>query len=223
MYKKSYINFDFVLKAIEISGLDIKEFYEKIGISRQSHYKWRDRGGTSYENYQKIRSLLGDKTPHLDKQTGIVTKRVNAMSPKRNILHVPINVQAGVFAENPDPVTTQEMTPWSIPDLKFDAYSFDVVGESMLGTLSPGDKVIVSRESDTTLDTIKNDYIYVLDTLDGLFIKRILKQNNKTHIWLISDNTDFDDRQIEVSRIRGIYKVRRFLGWELSPKMKRDE
>lgn len=134
-----------------------------------------------------------------------------------NILHVPESVQAGIFKGNPKPIDLQEMIPYTIPDISFEAFSFDVDGKSMEPTLYKGEKVIVSRESDTDIEDIVNDYIYVLDTTQGLFIKRIRKQPDKRHIWLVSDNSDFDDVDMALAEIRGIYKVRRVIKWNLTP------
>lgn len=136
-----------------------------------------------------------------------------------NILHVPIPAQAGVLSGDIDPITEQELIPYRIPGISFKAYSFEVDGKSMMDTLDSGDIVIVTREPDTELDRIKNEYIYVIDTAEGLYIKRIRKQNNDTAIWLVSDNQAFDDIEMSLSDIRGIYRVRRKIGWNLKPRM----
>lgn len=90
---------------------------------------------------------------------------------------------------------------------------FQIKGTSMLPTLNDNDwvhasYVVVGNEYDMRTK-IKHNYIYILNTTEGLFCKRIAWHPGDDHFILESDNPEVDAFVMGFEKVRELWQVRR--------------
>jgi transcriptional regulator with XRE-family HTH domain len=131
---------------------------------------------------------------------------------KSNITFIPIKAQAGYGKMIDDPVYYNQLPIFHIPGVGFneeDYRCFEIEGDSMYPTYENGDRVICSALPNVYFtQALKDRMVYVVVTEDTLVLKRILNNIslNKT-ITLLSDNTDYEDRIVDIKKIKEIWKV----------------
>ncbi len=138
---------------------------------------------------------------------------VTDYNKKEKIVHVPVPAQAGYGGQLSDPVFFNDLQVYSLPD--FDTNhgtyrSFSVSGDSMEPSLFEGDKIVCSHiEKDHWVHAIKNSFVYVIVTQNDVLVKRV--QNNireKGSLTLISDNSFYDNKEININEVLEIWFVK---------------
>lgn len=193
-----------------------------IDQSRISKYE------TGKEVTEFMTALILDKFPESESyliqehQTSLLQEPqiVYSAPATNNIIHIPQAAEAGFMGGFGDVTMDEETESWHLPGFKGKGYSFIVSGDSMLDTFRSGEIVVTSRDPVKTLDEIINDYVYVIETNENILIKRVAKHSEKGLIWLLSDNEDFEDIEMEFSDIRRLFKARRHITFNLSHKMR---
>ena len=126
--------------------------------------------------------------------------------------------QAG-FIQGLNKQQVMELPQFSLPGLeKGNYFAFNIEGDSMYSTLCNGD-IVITKEIKTPQLT-RNGEIYVLNTAEGLLVKRIQKQ--ETNFLISSDNSFYQQDSIDYKAVKGIYQVKRVISANLGPKNQKD-
>jgi phage repressor protein C with HTH and peptisase S24 domain len=88
---------------------------------------------------------------------------------------------------------------------------FEIDGDSMEPTLSPGDLVLATMVPAEDWNDIRNFSVYVIHTNDQLLIKRIYRKSEQEWV-LISDNEDaYPQRLLKTDEVRQLWLFRRHI------------
>ncbi|NNE27149.1 MAG: peptidase S24 [Saprospiraceae bacterium] len=152
-----------------------------------------------------------DISEESEKETPVIAVVTDEIGEER-IVHVPIEAQAGYGQQLHDPIYLKELPTFTLPGSQFNRGSyrcFDIAGDSMEPTLFAGDKVVCSFvEPHNITSSIRNNYVYVVITNDGVVIKRLkntIKQNQS--ITLISDNSYYSHYDLHVDEVKEVWMV----------------
>ncbi|MCH3994887.1 MAG: helix-turn-helix transcriptional regulator [Prevotella sp.] len=85
------------------------------------------------------------------------------------------------------------------------SFAITVYGESMYPTYPSGSRVLIKKADPNVF--IEWGTVYVLDTLDGIVIKEVHKSKDPNKIICHSINSKYDDFEINMSNVRGWYRV----------------
>lgn len=138
-----------------------------------------------------------------------------------NILHVPLEAEAGYISSNDQIVTFDDLIQWNYPGLRGQCFSFFVKGDSMEPTLDQGDLIIADRQPVRNFEEIRTDYLYAVAMTNGqILVKRVNRSNAADVIWLVSDNQEYEEVEVKYREdfVR-LHKVRRFGKWNLSHRL----
>lgn len=119
--------------------------------------------------------------------------------------HIPMSVAAGPTGVAIATISEAETEHRPIiPDLPPYDFTIGVMGESMIPVLSDGDTVACRRIQ--SINEIKLNRIYVIETTDGAVVKQILRISDNG-VTLHSLNTAFPDYTITPSSIISISQI----------------
>jgi Peptidase S24-like len=109
----------------------------------------------------------------------------------------------------------EEREVYMLPGISGEMVAFNVSGNSMSPTLSMGD-IIFCQEIQGPSDILDGEmYVVSFKGENAINVKRVErvfdKRGNWTHLRFISDNTDYDPFDVELSDIRAAYRVTRRL------------
>lgn len=150
----------------------------------------------------------------------IKQKSIKPQNIKHNSTYAPVTAKAGFSSGFNDFAYMDELEHFNVPYRRFDSVCFPVENDSMNDTLESGDILICDKQPVTDIALLKSGFIYVLDTKNGILVKRINKQPNSDMIWLESDNEDYELIEIPLTDVIKAHYVRRVEKWNLSKKMK---
>ncbi|MBA4500499.1 S24 family peptidase [Bacteroides fragilis] len=118
---------------------------------------------------------------------------------------IPIDAMAGALSENSQTIMEYDCEHYVIPMFKGAEFLIPVKGDSMQPKYYSGDIVACKRLS---LDTFFQwNRTYVIDSEQGVLIKRIKQGKDNDHIILVSDNPEYDPFPLEKSRIYSLALV----------------
>lgn len=118
---------------------------------------------------------------------------------------IPIDAMAGALSENSKTVMEYDCERYVIPMFKGAEFLIPVKGDSMQPRYNSGDIVACKRLS---LDTFFQwNRTYVIDSEQGVLIKRVKQGEDNDHITLVSDNPEYDPFSLEKSRIHSLALV----------------
>ena len=118
---------------------------------------------------------------------------------------IPFNCLAGLPADDNEGVSLEQFEQYSVPEFSIRGAEFliRVEGMSMFPRYTNGDILAVKRLSSVTF--FQWGCVYVLDTEQGMLIKRLFKSSNPENITCHSENSvDFPDFEIPKSEIRSV-------------------
>lgn len=101
----------------------------------------------------------------------------------------------------------------SMPNLKPECAIVRVFGDSMSPTIQDGGYIAIRKIDDLSCIFWGQIYVIVLD--DYRMVKKVRRHPDKTMITLHSDNPDYDDIEIERSKIRGLFLVETILNLKM--------
>lgn len=84
-------------------------------------------------------------------------------------------------------------------------FAIDVTGDSMSPDYPSGCRVYLS--TDTSRRPIRYGEVYVLDTAEGILLKRVFEASTPDHLRLVSINAEYPPYNFPKSEIRGLYRV----------------
>lgn len=112
---------------------------------------------------------------------------------------IPVEAMAG-FASGDVQVMEFETKKFIVPTFKGADYLISVRGSSMYPKYNSGDIVACKN---LPLDTFFQwNKVYVLDTEQGVLIKRVCKGSDESHVLIVSDNKSYDPFELHRQDIR---------------------
>lgn len=128
-----------------------------------------------------------------------------AYKSKEGIPLIPIDAMAGALTENSQAVMEYECEHYVIPMFKGAEFLIPVKGDSMQPKYYSGDIVACKR---LPLDTFFQwNRTYVIDSEQGVLIKRVKQGVDENHIILVSDNPEYDPFPLEKTKIYSLSLV----------------
>ena len=128
-----------------------------------------------------------------------------AYKSKEGIPLIPIDAMAGALTENSQAVMEYECDHYVIPMFKGAEFLSPVKGDSMQPKYYSGDIVACKR---LPLDTFFQwNRTYVIDSEQGVLIKRVKQGVDENHIILVSDNPEYDPFPLEKAKIYSLSLV----------------
>lgn len=205
-----------LLQYIEIKGDGRSEFYAKTGMKRGlldtdklkatvpdtaiakiiAHYtdlnvEWLLTGEGDMLK-KEIKPLLKDDQ----------TKSGVAKLDGNGIPLIPIEAFAGFGTDNGAAVMEYECETYVIPNFKGAEFLIQVKGSSMYPKYASGDIVACKK---LPLDTFFQwNKVYVIDTEQGVLIKRVKQGSDADHVTLVSENTKYDPFELHRNEISSL-------------------
>lgn len=117
-------------------------------------------------------------------------RELKAIQHEQGIPLIPLDAIAGFGMGNNSQVMEYECEKYVIPNFCGAEFLIQVKGNSMYPKYASGDIVACKK---LPLDTFFQwNKVYVIDSEQGVLIKRIRKADDAQHITLISENKDYD-------------------------------
>ena len=128
------------------------------------------------------------------------------------IVYVPFEAQAGYIDQVHQENYVDELVKFSLPDARYQHGNFrcfDVLGDSMEPSIFSGDKLICqSIEQQDWMSSIKNNYVYIIISNDGIVVKRVINRIIQEGILrLVSDNSFYQDIDLFVGDVKEVWLV----------------
>lgn len=205
---------------LDYKGISKNSFYQKTGLSMGFLDSGRslgvDKAKIIIEAYTDLslqwlvtgvgEMLINTSTPTLrplekDTQDSIG----KAIKSDRGIPLIPVDAMAGFLSGDCNAVMEYECEYYHIPSFRGAEFMIPVKGSSMQPKYNSGDIVACKR---LPLDTFFLWHkVYVVDTEQGVLIKRIDKADNDEYIKLVSENPDYQPVELHRSHIFSIAAV----------------
>lgn len=188
-------------------GLTQKELAEKIGVSLKTITNY-ETGGVIPDSKQQL--LLSLKKEASKITTIEETPEIKAVSKDMTMTKLipllPISAQGGSLDEFVMSVKEKNCEKIISP-IKEATFAITIAGDSMAPEYPSGSQVLIKRIDEEAF--IEWGRVYVLDTCNGVVVKRIIPSEQEDCIKCVSDNNaliyaPFDVRKTD---IYGIYRV----------------
>jgi transcriptional regulator with XRE-family HTH domain len=199
-------------------GFDQKSFADLLNIQVNTYGKI-ERGEIklTVDRLYEIAHLL-DVTPNeiLNFHNKPVLQRKN---DRWNVAYVPIESWSDRLTELKELPATQH---YFIPGISgANNFMIAVDGDSMFPTLSNGDYIIIKRLKTTN---IRWGEIYVIDTIDGIFVKRLFQHRKyDNQIELHSDNCRYKTYSILKDDILSVWSIKENITKNFTPKKQKSD
>lgn len=207
---------------IAVRGISVRAFEQSIGASNGAIGRAINKGSDIIaawlskiiETYPDVNAewLLtgkGDMTKNSakpllkDDQTTVAIGRRS--DKNEGIPLIPIDAMAGVLSENSQTIMEYDCEHYVIPMFKGAEFLIPVKGDSMQPKYYSGDIVACKRLSLNTF--FQWNRTYVIDSEQGVLIKRVKRGEDNDHITLVSDNPEYDPFSLEKSSIYSLALV----------------
>lgn len=126
-------------------------------------------------------------------------------NPKEGIPLIPLNAMAGALTSD-QTILEYDCERYVVPAFKGADFLIPVKGSSMYPKYSSGDIVACQRVPMSNLFFQWNK-VYVIDTDQGLLIKRIKPGHDKNHVLIVSDNEKYDPFELPCTSIYAVALV----------------
>lgn len=193
-------------KVAEHKGMSMAQFQEKIGVSI-SHFYNTDR--LSLKTKRAVSEVFPDiNADWLETGEGFMTNTDKLQEEGKfyKIPLLPVAAQGGT-PNNFEYQIQQHDCEMMISPIENISMAITVTGDSMSPEYPSGSKVLVQKINEKAF--IEWGNTYVLDTVNGAIIKNVFQaKGDDTKVICRSVNPNFADFSIDVSDIRGWYRVR---------------
>lgn len=139
-------------------------------------------------------------------------------SGKENIVFVNVKAAAGYPSNINNAEFYSDLPTFSLPGSRYQNGTFrcfEVTGESMKGSFKQGDWCIGRLIID--LQTIRDNYVYVIVTNESVLIKRVINRlKDRESLVLKSDNPEYSHIQIHADDIKEVWLGVGKFTWDLS-------
>lgn len=198
-----------ILSFAETLGISKREFYTQIGVSRGTLESkssiTEDVMARFIARFPQVSPswlLTGNGDMIISQNTDMKNEELpvaHRTESNEGIPLIPINAMAGAFTGDLS-VMEYECDRYIIPSFKGADFLIGVKGSSMYPRYNSGDIVACKRLSLQDLFFQWNK-VYVLDTDQGLLIKRIKPGTDKDHVTIVSDNKDYEPFELAIDHI----------------------
>lgn len=201
----------------KLSGLSQFEFADRIGIS-QGALSQIERGYShaAFDTLKKISDEFNINCNWLIRGLGDIfladePKTTSPVMPSKNKVQIPLVKQeahAGYVDGCSDDEYIKSLDVYQIPGFEKGNYRlFEVVGDSMIPTIYPGE--IVVCEFIKKVKDLNNGTLTVIISKEGIVAKRLFfHDNNKSEFILKSDNLKFRPYSLKEKDIVQVWKIR---------------
>ena len=193
-------------------GLSIRSFEETCGLGRGNVSNMSQDGSIGSDKLSKIFDAFPDTDLYwLLTGNGEMIKggtlpvAHQTTSPKEGIPLIPLSAMAGALTGE-QTVLEYECERYVVPAFNGADFLIPVKGNSMNPTYVSGDIVACQRVPMADLFFQWNKP-YVLDTAQGVLIKRIKPGSDKEHVLIVSDNAQYDPFELPYSEIHAVALV----------------
>jgi len=199
-------------------------FAEKLGTKGHIlDLYFKNERKITYEQVKLLCTHFGVNELYMFQGIGTPFEKNKLPDPEQKLaMALGINFSPNILFTNVDAFSSntvgvdllEENERFHIPGLAGDLVAFNINGMSMAPTILAGD-MVVCTPLDNEMQMIDNE-IYAVVTNQSVWVKRVTRcfdrQNNWTHLKLISDNhVEFDPFIIELNEIRKLLKVKKRL------------
>lgn len=149
---------------------------------------------------------------------GLPIKNVSSFSSKREVQTfqarevkrggiplIPLEAAAGILSGSSVQIMDYECEYFVIPGFKNADFMIQITGDSMLPKYESGDVVACQRLPMTTF--FQWNCVYVVDSEQGILIKRVKQGSDKEHIELMSENEKYGAFELHLRDINGLGRV----------------
>lgn len=199
-----------ILEFIKNQNITVPIFFQKTGIKRGFLDSDKLDQAVSDRHFSMIIAafpdlsldwLLTGEGPMLRSDLPVAHP---ATEPDAGIPLIPINAMAGAFTDS-QVVLELECERYVVPVFKEAEFLITVKGSSMIPKYNSGDIVACKR---MPLDTFFQwNKVYVLDTEQGLLIKRVKKGTTDETLTIFSDNPKYEPFELPRTKIYHIALV----------------
>lgn len=194
-----------------LNNLSIRSFEEICGLNRGNISNMSDDGSIGSDKLSKIfdrfpdlnpKWLLLGQMPMLLSETDFKT---TSDSDSEGIPLIPFEAMAGFFTGGKE-ISLKDCKRLKIPGLKAD-FVIPVSGRSMEPLYYSGD-LLACQQTPLCDKCFEWGRAYVVDTAMGVLLKRVRPGSTSKTITLVSENPDFNPREISYSDIYHIALVK---------------
>lgn len=160
-----------------------------------------------------LRSDLSNEKMHLGLHDQMKVLTITTDKESRHQVElVETKASAGYIDGYSDPEYIKELPIVSLPNLGSGIYrAFEIEGESMLPMESGS--IIIAKHIDK-IDNIKDNKTYVvISKNDGVVYKRVILNQDKSMIYLLSDNPDFKPFHLHYDQIDELWEYHAHVGF----------
>lgn len=196
----------------ELMNFSQKDFAREIGITQGALSQIeRDKSQASFETIRKISDefnvncnwlINGVGEVLLDKAQSIQTKEaIKSGTEKALIPLIKEEAHAGYIGGCNDKAYIKQLDVYQIPWFEKGEYRlFEIIGDSMVPTLHPGEIVVCEFVTDHA--TVENSTLCVLISKDGIVAKRIFQYPDQKGFFILkSDNTNYKTQTLRKSKV----------------------
>lgn len=218
-------NLRFRREKLELTQDEVAKYVGK-GLRAYQYYE-EGRSNPKHETLLKLAQILNSSVADLLDEQFVqneksVPKERNFLEQRRNkklatgpymVPFFPIKAQAGYVKAIDQEVYLDTLEKFALPPgVQPGGASFaywEIQGDSMEDTFFENDIILTSEVHQMDWDNLRNFYVYVIVTYDGILIKRVHTQS-PTRWVLISDNEEkYDQQHVEVESIKQLWIYRK--------------
>ena len=186
-------------------GITLNSFAEAIGMSPSGVKQMIKRNSTRIQTLEQIAEALNCPIEYFfDNKTLANAGKATSL---KEVPHIPYSAQAGSLSGFSDDAISGNCLFY--PQIEFlGSYDFtiDIQGDSMLPAYQDGDTIACKRIEQ--LNDLRDNHIYVLDTAQGILIKKVEKTaSTPENISCISLNSSYKPFEVALSEVYGISEV----------------
>ena len=196
-----------------MNKLNIKELREKLGITQEELAKRLGVHARTIQNWESgtkipeskhaiLRTLTKDeataKTQPHDGEAAIIPE-------ERNLVPlIPIQAQGGSLNDFTTSVMEYDCEKVLSP-IKGVDYAMTVSGDSMAPEYPSGCQILIKRiDENAFIDWGK---VFVLDTVNGAIIKKLMPTSDPDKVLCVSINPDYPSYEVCLEHVFGVYRV----------------
>jgi SOS-response transcriptional repressor LexA len=184
-----------------------KEFADKLKVSSQAISNYTREG---YNVGREVIENILNAFPDLDANwlllgnDGMLLSDSKQLKNIETVLLLPLSAQGGSLNDFLVSVKNNDCERIISP-IKGADFAITVTGESMAPEYPNGSQILIKRIDEKAF--IDWGRVYVLDTCNGIVIKRLFPTNDSKKLLCRSINKDFPDFEIKSNDIFGVFRV----------------
>lgn len=187
---------------------DMERYYKELddpnGIFSKQNVSPLSTGNLS-EQKQNLSEQNVRPIPEIERGVKRIDHEAFAETPSGGIPLIPIDAAAGFLSGVGAQIMEYECEQYQIPGFKGAEFLIRISGDSMTPKYESGDIVACQRlENDTFLQWNK---VYVVDSEQGVLVKRIKPGRADDTLTLVSDNAEYAPFEIERRQVYGLGRV----------------